>query len=87
MHILSINIGSARTIGNANVSGQTGIYKLPVAGPVQVTRLTACLATRSSAPGTTAGRTRRSTSTAARITRGGRASWGGSWRPARSART
>ena len=33
----SINIGSARTIGNANVSGQTGIYKLPVAGPVQVT--------------------------------------------------
>ena len=37
MHILSINIGSARTIGNANVSGQTGIYKLPVAGPVQVT--------------------------------------------------
>jgi MOSC domain-containing protein YiiM len=37
MHILSINIGAARTIGNANVSGQTGIYKLPVAGPVQVT--------------------------------------------------
>jgi MOSC domain-containing protein YiiM len=37
MHILSINIGSVRTIGNANVSGQTGIYKLPAAGPVQVT--------------------------------------------------
>ena len=37
MHLLSINVGSARTIGNANVSGQTGIYKLPVAGPVQVT--------------------------------------------------
>jgi MOSC domain-containing protein YiiM len=37
MHILSINIGAARTIGNANVSGQTGIYKLPVDGPVQVT--------------------------------------------------
>jgi MOSC domain-containing protein YiiM len=37
MHILSINIGTVRTIGNANVSGQTGIYKLPVAGPVQVT--------------------------------------------------
>ena len=37
MHILSLNIGAARTIGNANVSGQTGIYKLPVAGPVQVT--------------------------------------------------
>ena len=37
MHILSINIGATRTIGNANVSGQTGIYKLPVAGPVQVT--------------------------------------------------
>ena len=35
--LLSINIGSVRTIGNANVSGQTGIYKLPVAGPVQVT--------------------------------------------------
>jgi MOSC domain-containing protein YiiM len=39
MHLLSINIGSVRTIDNANVSGQTGIYKLPVAGPVQVTRL------------------------------------------------
>jgi len=37
MDVLSINIGSVRTIGNANVSGQTGIYKLPVAGPVQVT--------------------------------------------------
>jgi MOSC domain-containing protein YiiM len=37
MHILSINIGAVHTIGNANVSGQTGIYKLPVAGPVQVT--------------------------------------------------
>ena len=37
MHVSSINIGSVRTIGNANVSGQTGIYKLPVAGPVQVT--------------------------------------------------
>ena len=37
MRLLSINIGSVRTIGNANVSGQTGIYKLPVAGPVQVT--------------------------------------------------
>ena len=37
MHILSINIGAVRTIGNANVSGQTGIYKLPAAGPVQVT--------------------------------------------------
>jgi MOSC domain-containing protein YiiM len=36
MHLLSINIGSVRTIGNANVSGQTGIYKLPVAGPVHV---------------------------------------------------
>ena len=37
MHILSINIGAVQTIGNTNVSGQTGIYKLPVAGPVQVT--------------------------------------------------
>jgi MOSC domain-containing protein YiiM len=37
MHILSINIGAVHTIGNANVSGQTGIYKLPAAGPVQVT--------------------------------------------------
>jgi MOSC domain-containing protein YiiM len=37
MHILSINIGSVRTIGNANVSGETGIYKLPVTVPVQVT--------------------------------------------------
>ncbi len=37
MHVLSINIGSARTIGNAKASPKTGIYKLPVAGPVQVT--------------------------------------------------
>jgi MOSC domain-containing protein YiiM len=37
MHILSINIGSVRTIHNAKAPGQTGIYKLPVAGPVQVT--------------------------------------------------
>jgi MOSC domain-containing protein YiiM len=37
MQLLSSNIGSVRTIGNANVSGQTGIYKLPVAGAVQVT--------------------------------------------------
>ena len=37
MHLLSINISSVRTIGNANVSGQTGIYKLPVVGPVPVT--------------------------------------------------
>jgi MOSC domain-containing protein YiiM len=37
MQVLSINIGSVRTIGNANVSGQTGIYKLPIIGPVQVT--------------------------------------------------
>jgi MOSC domain-containing protein YiiM len=37
MRLLSINIGSVRTIGNANVSGQTGIYKLPVADPLQVT--------------------------------------------------
>jgi MOSC domain-containing protein YiiM len=37
MHLLSVNIGSVRTIGNANVSGQTGIYKLPVDRPVQVT--------------------------------------------------
>jgi MOSC domain-containing protein YiiM len=36
MHLLSINIGAVRTIGNANVSGQTGIYKLPVADLVQV---------------------------------------------------
>ena len=37
MHVLSINIGTARTIGNAKSSAKTGIYKLPVAGPVQVT--------------------------------------------------
>jgi MOSC domain-containing protein YiiM len=39
MRLLSINIGAVRTIGNANVSGQTGIYKEPVIGPVQVTSL------------------------------------------------
>ncbi|MCX6027897.1 MAG: MOSC domain-containing protein [Chloroflexi bacterium] len=37
MHVLNINIGSARIIGNAKASPKTGIYKLPVAGPVHVT--------------------------------------------------
>lgn len=37
MHVLSINIGTARTIGTAKASPKTGIYKLPVTGPVQVT--------------------------------------------------
>ena len=37
MHLLSINIGTARTLDNAKSSAKTGIYKLPVAGPVQIT--------------------------------------------------
>jgi MOSC domain-containing protein YiiM len=37
MHVLSVNIGSARTIDNPKASGKTGIYKHPVDGRVQVT--------------------------------------------------
>jgi len=37
MQLISVNIGQARHIQNAKPSGKTGIYKLPVLGPVQIT--------------------------------------------------
>ena len=37
MHLLSINIGAARAVVGTRPHDLTGIYKLPVAGPVQVT--------------------------------------------------
>ena len=37
MQLISINIGQKRAIENARKSGFTGIYKLPVITPVQVT--------------------------------------------------
>ncbi len=37
MQLLSINIGAARPVENTKSSALTGIYKLPVAGPVQIT--------------------------------------------------
>ena len=39
MQLLSINIGAARAVDPARPHDITGIYKEPVAGPVQVTRL------------------------------------------------
>jgi MOSC domain-containing protein YiiM/ferredoxin-NADP reductase len=39
MRILSVNIGGSRTVTIKHRTVQTGIYKLPVAGPVPVTRL------------------------------------------------
>jgi MOSC domain-containing protein YiiM len=38
MHLLSINIGAARAVDPSRPHDITGIYKEPVAGPVQVTR-------------------------------------------------
>jgi len=38
MHLLSINIGTARAVDSTRPHALTGIYKEPVAGPVQVTR-------------------------------------------------
>jgi MOSC domain-containing protein YiiM len=38
MHLLSINIGAARAVDPTRPYDLTGIYKEPVAGPVQVTR-------------------------------------------------
>ena len=38
MHLLSINIGTARPVDPARPGELTGIYKEPVTGPVQVTR-------------------------------------------------
>jgi MOSC domain-containing protein YiiM len=37
MKLLSVNIGQERRILNGKVSGKTGIYKLPVHTPVQIT--------------------------------------------------
>lgn len=39
MQLISVNIGKAQPIGNAKLSGETGIYKQPVAEPVLVTSL------------------------------------------------
>lgn len=36
MYLLSVNLGQERPIENAGKSGKTGIYKRPVAGPVEV---------------------------------------------------
>src|SRR5919197_196896 len=36
MHIISINVGKAQPIQNAKASGQTGIFKRPAHGPVQI---------------------------------------------------
>jgi MOSC domain-containing protein YiiM len=38
MQLISVNIGQPRSIQNAKASGQTGIYKLPVYEPVQITQ-------------------------------------------------
>lgn len=37
MHILSVNVGEERPIQNAKSSGKSGIFKVPVEGPVRVT--------------------------------------------------
>lgn len=37
MQVISVNVGQTRAIENGKASGQTGIYKLPVVGAVQVT--------------------------------------------------
>ncbi len=39
MQLVSVNIGQERAIQGAKENGKTGIYKLPVTTPVQVTRL------------------------------------------------
>jgi MOSC domain-containing protein YiiM len=39
MQLLSVNIGQAREIASAKTVGKTGIYKMPVATPVVVTKL------------------------------------------------
>ncbi len=38
MQLSSVNLGQERTIQNAKSSGKTGIYKIPVSVPVQVTQ-------------------------------------------------
>ena len=37
MKLISVNIGQERSIPNAKVSGKTGIYKIPIKAPVQIT--------------------------------------------------
>lgn len=37
MRLVSVNIGQERSIQNAKPWGKTGIYKLPVCGPIQIT--------------------------------------------------
>jgi MOSC domain-containing protein YiiM len=39
MTLISVNIGKARTIANAKSVGQTGIYKLPIHTPVEISQL------------------------------------------------
>ena len=39
MELISVNIGQERSIQNGKASGKTGIYKLPVTTPVQITFL------------------------------------------------
>ncbi len=38
MRLLSVNVGGAEPIENAGKSGETGIYKRPANGPVEVTK-------------------------------------------------
>ena len=38
MHLLSVNVVRASPIQNGKPSGRTGIYKLPVTGPTEITR-------------------------------------------------
>ena len=37
MKLISVNTGKERSIPNAKASGKTGIYKLPISTPVQIT--------------------------------------------------
>lgn len=37
MQLTSVNVGQERPMPNAKASGKTGIYKLPVQGPVEIT--------------------------------------------------
>src|SRR5512133_3928476 len=39
MQLISVNIGQERSIQHGKESGKTGIYKQPVSGPVQVTKM------------------------------------------------
>src|SRR4051812_49502169 len=39
MHLVSVNVGEARSIARAKPSGKTGIFKQPVDGPVAISSL------------------------------------------------